>query len=50
MLADLGDRARRLVASGRESKFERLREVLEDPRHAEIDGLLATVSAELKVG
>ena len=34
VLADLGDRARRLVASGRESKFERLREVLEDPRHA----------------
>ena len=34
VLAGLGDRARRLVASGRESKFERLREVLEDPRHA----------------
>ena len=34
VLADLSERARRLVASGRESKFERLREVLEDPRHA----------------
>ncbi len=34
VLADLAERARRLVASGRESKFERLREVLEDPRHA----------------
>ena len=34
VLAGLGDRARRLVASGRESKFERLREVLEDPRRA----------------
>ena len=34
VLADLGARARRLVASGRESKFEALREVLEDPRHA----------------
>ena len=34
VLADLSRRARRLVASGRESKFERLREVLEDPRHA----------------
>ena len=34
VLADLGERARRLVASGRESKFERLREVVEDPRHA----------------
>ena len=33
-LADLAGRARRLVASGRESKFEALREVLEDPRHA----------------
>lgn len=34
VLADLGDRARRLVASGRESKFEALREVLEDSCHA----------------
>ena len=34
VLADLAGRARRLVASGRESKFEALREVLEDPRHA----------------
>ncbi len=34
VLAGLGDRARRLVASGRESKFERLREVLEDPGRA----------------
>ena len=34
VVADLSRRARRLVASGRESKFERLREVLEDPRHA----------------
>ena len=34
VLADLAEHARRLVASGRESKFERLREVLEDPRHA----------------
>ena len=34
VLAGLGDRARRLVASGRESKFERLREVIEDPRRA----------------
>ena len=33
VLAGLGERARRLVASGRESKFEALREVLEDPRH-----------------
>ena len=34
VLAGLGDRARRLVASGRESKFERLREVLEDQGRA----------------
>ena len=34
VLADLGRRAGRLVASGLESKFERLREVLEDPRRA----------------
>ena len=33
-LEDLSARARRLVESGRESKFEKLREVLEDPRHA----------------
>ena len=30
-LEDLSGRARRLIASGHESKFERLREVLEDP-------------------
>ena len=34
VLADLGARARRVVASGRESKFEALREVIEDSRHA----------------
>ena len=34
-LEDLSGRARRLVASGHESKFERLREVLEDPGHGE---------------
>ena len=34
VLAGLNERARRLVASGRDSKFEALREVLEDPRHA----------------
>ena len=34
VLADLAERARRLVASGRESKFEALREVLEDPRRS----------------
>ena len=34
ILAGLRDRADRLLASGRESKFEKLREVLEDPRHA----------------
>ena len=33
VLEDLAARARRLVDSGRESKFERLREVLEHPRH-----------------
>ena len=33
-LEDLGARARRLFESGRESKFEKLREVLEDPHHA----------------
>ena len=33
-LRDLGARARRLHESGRESKFEKLREVLEDPRQA----------------
>ena len=34
ILAGLLDRADRLLASGRESKFEKLREVLEDPRYA----------------
>ena len=33
-LEDLRARAHRLFESGRESKFEKLREVLEDPRHA----------------
>ena len=33
-LHDLRGRARRLIQSGRESKFERLREVLEDPGHS----------------
>ena len=33
-LAGLSGRARRLFESGHESKFEKLREVLEDPRHA----------------
>ena len=33
-LRDLGQRARRLIDSGRESKFERLREILESPEHA----------------
>ena len=34
-LEDLSGRAKRLVASGHESKFERLREVLEHPGHGE---------------
>ena len=34
-LRDLGRRARRLIDSGRESKFERLREILESPEHAD---------------
>ena len=34
-LRDLRDRARRLIDSGRESKFERLRELLEGTEHAE---------------
>ena len=34
VLAGLRDRALRLLASGRESKFDKLREVLEDPRYA----------------
>lgn len=34
-LRDLRRRARRLIDSGHESKFERLREVLESPRHAD---------------
>ena len=33
-LRDLGRRARRLIDSGLESKFERLREILESPEHA----------------
>ena len=33
ILTELRDRAARLLASGRESKFEKLREVLEDPRY-----------------
>ena len=33
-LRDLGLRARRLIDSGQESKFERLREILESPEHA----------------
>ena len=32
-LEELSGRARRLLDEGRESKFEKLREVLEDPRH-----------------
>ena len=34
-LRDLGRRARDLIDSGRESKFERFREVLDDPGHAD---------------
>ncbi|MXW18733.1 MAG: DUF3883 domain-containing protein, partial [Gemmatimonadetes bacterium] len=34
-LESLRDRARRLIDSGRESKFERLRAVLEDPEYAD---------------
>ena len=34
VLAGLRDRAADLLASGRESKFEKLREVLEDPRYS----------------
>ena len=34
-LRDLGRRARRLIDSGRESKFERLREILDGPEHAD---------------
>ena len=33
-LEELAVRARRLLAEGRESKFEKLREVLQEPRHA----------------
>ena len=35
VLDDLGGRARRLIESGRESKFDRLREVLDDPGRAD---------------
>ena len=35
VLQDLRARARRLIEAGDESKFEKLREVLEDPRYAE---------------
>ena len=34
-LAELRDRAQRLLDAGRESKFEKLRELLEDARHAD---------------
>ncbi len=39
-VAGLRDRARRLLETGRESKFEKLREVLEDVRHADEKWLL----------
>ncbi len=41
-LEDLGARARAILDSGNESKFERLREVLEDPRYAQEKWLIFT--------
>ena len=42
LLGGLSARARRLCDAGRESKFEKLREVLEDPRHANEKWLIFT--------
>ena len=41
-LGNLGGRARAILDSGRESKFEKLRDVLEDPSHADEKWLIFT--------